>query len=174
MFKVTWYDRSYMKYCKHCESKNISDKPTSVNSKSEKVSFCPSNTFYCFVFEKNELRTDSSTDLTWRGFVMTRERERVKLCVTLYSIVTLQPPVEAATHLTLLLPPHYPWKAKVNYLKVSCVKLWISWRSVWTRDGTTPRREKKGQSGFRQQKSWDWLDQVKTATRTLFYLRDPE
>ena len=26
-----------MKYCKHCESKNISDKPASSNSKSEKV-----------------------------------------------------------------------------------------------------------------------------------------
>ena len=78
-----------------------------MNSRSEKSVFLGHpNTFYCVCSfgEKNNLRAYGSTDLTWKGFVMKREGERV-ICVASYSIVTLQPPVEAATHLTLLLLP---------------------------------------------------------------------
>ena len=56
---------------------------------------------------------------------MKRERERVKLCVTLYSIATLQPPVEAVTHLTLFLPP-LPLHGQGYYLKLSLADIEIS------------------------------------------------
>ena len=67
-----------MKYCKHCESKNISDKPASSNSKSEKVPFS-FNHFHCSVLKRIywELRV---VQIQWEEVSWVTEKG--KLCVT--------------------------------------------------------------------------------------------